>query len=232
MTKKTTVDVLEVSKFAQLATQWWNTEGPLKTLHDINPARIQFVRKFTELRAQHILDVGCGGGILAEGLASRGSIVTGLDVEPDAIAAAKSHAEGQQLQLNYVCQPIEQYEEGPFDTVTCMEMLEHVPEPELVIEHCARLLKPGGYLFLSTINRTIKAYASAIVAAEYVLKLLPRQTHDFEKFIKPSEMAAMVRGAGLEMVGMEGMAYNPFTRVATLQDSISVNYLLACRKPS
>ena len=113
-----------------------------------------------------------------------------------------------------------------------MEMLEHVPEPELVIEHCARLLKPGGYLFLSTINRTIKAYASAIVAAEYVLKLLPRQTHDFEKFIKPSEMAAMVRGAGLEMVGMEGMAYNPFTRVATLQDSISVNYLLACRKPS
>ena len=232
MTKKTTVDVLEVSKFAQLATQWWNTEGPLKTLHDINPARIQFVRKFTELRAQHILDVGCGGGILAEGLASRGSIVTGLDVEPDAIAAAKSHAEGQQLQLNYVCQPIEQYEEGPFDTVTCMEMLEHVPEPELVIEHCARLLKPGGYLFLSTINRTIKAYASAIVAAEYVLKLLPRQTHDFEKFIKPSEMAAMVRGAGLEMVGMEGMAYNPFTRVATLQDSISVNYLLACRKTS
>lgn len=230
MTKKTTVDAVEVAKFAQHATQWWDTEGPLKTLHDINPARLAFIQKYIALANLSVLDVGCGGGVLSEGLASNGAKVTGLDVEPDAIATAKAHAKQNGLQIKYVCKPIEDYEASSFDFITCMEMLEHVSDPQLVIDNCARLLKPGGYLFLSTINRTPKAYASVIVAAEYILRLLPRQTHDFDKFIKTSELAAMVRTCGLEMVGMSGIAYNPFSRVAALQDSISVNYLMACQK--
>jgi len=230
MRKKTTVDAVEVAKFAQHATQWWDTEGPLKTLHDINPARLAFIQKYITLTNQSGLDVGCGGGVLSEGLAYNGALVTGLDVEPDAIATAKAHAKKNGLQIKYVCELIEDFEAPSFDFITCMEMLEHVPDPRLVIEHCTRLLKPGGYLFLSTINRTAKAYASVIVAAEYILRLLPRQTHDFDKFIKTSELAGVVRAAGLEMVGMSGIAYNPFTRTASLQDSIQVNYLMACRK--
>lgn len=230
MKNKTTVDASEVAKFAQHASQWWDTEGPLKTLHDINPTRIQFMQKFVEFKGQHVLDVGCGGGVLAEGIALKGAIVTGLDVEEQAIETARIHAKKNKLSIDYTCQPIETFDTKPFDVVTCMEMLEHVSEPQLVVEHCARLLKPGGYLFLSTINRTIQAYGSVIIAAEYVLGLLPRQTHDYDKFIKPSELATMVRAAGLETVDMAGMAYNPFTREASLDDSIKVNYLLACRK--
>ncbi len=230
MSTKTTVDELEVAKFAQHSLQWWDTEGPLKTLHDINPARLAFIQKYTELTGCHVLDVGCGGGVLSEAMAFKGAIVTGLDVEPEAILTAKAHAKESKLKIKYVCQPIEAFNTRSFDVVTCMEMLEHVLDPQLVIEHSARLLKTGGYLFLSTINRTLQAYASVIVAAEYVLGLLPRQTHDYEKFIKPSELAAMVRLAGLETIGMVGMAYNPFTREASLNDSIKANYLLACRK--
>jgi len=225
-----TIDPLEVAKFAQHATQWWNMDGPLKTLHDINPARIGFIQQYIDLAGQHILDVGCGGGILCEGMARRGAVVTGLDVEMDAIACAQEHASYHDLSINYVCQPIELFEANPFDSITCMEMLEHVQEPGLVIQHCARLLKEGGYLFLSTLNRTLKAYATAIIGAEYILDLLPRQTHDFDKFMKPSELANMIRSSGLEMVGMTGLAYNPLTRVAVLHDSVDVNYLLVCRK--
>ena len=231
MKKQTTIDAVEVAKFSQHASQWWNTEGPLKTLHDINPTRVQFIQTFTPFTGLSVLDVGCGGGVLSEAMASLGAAkVVGLDVEPDAISAATQHAEGQHWPLHYVCQPIENHEAELFDIVTCMEMLEHVTAPELIIEHCARLLKPGGYLFLSTINRTMKAYASVIVAAEYVLGLLPRQTHDFDKFIKPSELATMGRRVGLDVIGLSGMAYNPFTRVASLNDSIACNYLMACRK--
>ena len=227
---KTTIDTSEVAKFAQQATQWWNKEGPLKTLHDINPARIEFIRQFTPLGQQSLLDVGCGGGILSEGLAKAGALVTGVDVEPDTIAAATAHAATQKLEITYIFQPIEYLKRTPVDIVVCMEMLEHVSDPQQVINHCARLLKSGGYLFLSTINRTMKAYASAIIAAEYLLALLPRQTHDFDKFIKVSELSAMTRAAGFETVGISGMAYNPFTRIASLQSSIDVNYLMACRK--
>ena len=230
MTGKTTVDTLEVAKFAKHATQWWNTEGPLKTLHDINPARIEFILKYTDIADHFVLDVGCGGGILAEKLATIGAKVVGLDVEQDAISTAKEHAREHQVKINYVCQPIEDYEASPFDVVTCMEMLEHVPEPQLVLDNCARLLTSGGYLFLSTINRTLKAYANVIIAAEYVLGLLPRQTHDYDKFIKPSELATMVRAAGLETIGIAGIDYNPCTRKASLTSSVDVNYLLACRK--
>lgn len=230
MKTESTIDTLEVAKFAEHATEWWNTVGPLKTLHDINPARMEFVEKCSTLADLHVLDVGCGGGILSEAMALKGAIVTGIDVEPDAIAAAKAHAKDSQLQINYQCVPIELLDTNQFDLITCMEMLEHVPEPQLVIEHCARLLKPGGYLCLSTINRTIHAYAGVIIAAEYMLGLLPRQTHDYEKFIKPSELAAMVRSVGLETVSLSGMTYNPLTRVAALHDSINANYLLCCHK--
>jgi 2-polyprenyl-6-hydroxyphenyl methylase/3-demethylubiquinone-9 3-methyltransferase len=230
MTDKTTIDAVEVAKFAKHASQWWDTDGPFKTLHDINPARITFIESFIDITDSMVLDVGCGGGLLSEGLASKAAIVTGLDVEPDAIATAKSHAKQHKLRIKYVCQPIEEYKAATFDFITCMEMLEHVSCPQLVIEQCARLLKPGGYLFLSTINRTIKAYASVILAAEYLLGLLPRQTHDVDKFIKVSELSAMVRNAGLEMVAVSGLAYNPFKRHASLQSDVSVNYLMACKK--
>jgi 2-polyprenyl-6-hydroxyphenyl methylase/3-demethylubiquinone-9 3-methyltransferase len=230
MKKINTIDPLEVAKFAQHAMQWWNTEGPLKTLHDINPERAAFVKTWSELSGSRVLDVGCGGGVFSEALASEGAIVTGLDVESHAIDAAKAHAQTNELAIQYVCQPIEDYEDDLFDVITCMEMLEHVPDPSLIIKHCARLLKPGGYLFLSTINRTPQAYASVIIAAEYLLKLLPRQTHDFAKFIKPSELASMVRSVGLETVAISGMAYNPFTRKATLQQSVTSNYLYCARR--
>lgn len=231
MTNKSTVDAQEVAKFAQHAAYWWDKEGPLKTLHDINSTRLSFILNYEELAGKTVLDVGCGGGILCEAMAKTGAKVTGLDVQIDALTAAQTHAEKGNLAINYVCCPVEDYETEAFDVITCMEMLEHVKEPELVIEHCAALLKNKGYLFLSTINRTLKAYTTAILAAEYLLGLLPKQTHDFEKFIKPSELAAMVRKAGLEFCGIAGMSYNPFSRYARLQESVGVNYLLACRKP-
>lgn len=230
MKKKTTISPLEIEKFSQLASEWWDPNGLLKTLHDINPTRIAFMQKFTELSGKTILDIGCGGGILSEGMAKLGAEVTGLDVGKEAISAAQLHAEQNQLPITYVCKPIEKYKTAQFEIVTCMEMLEHVTEPHMVIEHCARLLKPGGFLFLSTINRNITAYASAIIAAEYILKLLPRQTHDYEKFLKPSELAGMIRAVGLETTGLSGMSYNPLTRSASLQDSVSINYLLAAYK--
>ena len=231
MTTKSTIDEQEIAKFAQHASFWWDKEGPLKTLHDINPTRLEFINGQSTLADKSILDVGCGGGILAESMAKLGAHVTGLDVEIDAIEAAKAHAYNSQLNLSYVCCPIEDYEAEAFDIVTCMEMLEHVKEPELVINHCVRLLKPGGFLFLSTINRTVKAYASVVLAAEYLLGLLPRQTHDFAKFIKPSELVAITRVAGLELKGVVGMAYNPLSRTARLSDSVAVNYLVSCFKP-
>lgn len=232
MNTKTTVDPVEVAKFAQHANQWWDLNGPLKTLHDINPVRLEWIQKYVSLSGKRVLDLGCGGGVLSEGLAKAGAIVTGLDVEVDAIKTASLHAENEGLQINYVCQPVEQYEGESelFDVITCMEMLEHVADPQQVIHHAARLLKPNGLLFLSTINRTVKAYASVIIAAEYVLNLLPRQTHDYDKFIKPSELSAMTRAEGFDTEGISGLHYQPFTRLASLQQSVDMNYLMVSRK--
>lgn len=227
MNNNTTIDSREIEKFAKLSSNWWDKDGALKTLHDINPARLAFIKQTIDLSGKRVLDVGCGGGILSEAMAEQGSDVTGIDAESEAIGTATAHAGNSQLAINYICTPIEDYDEQAFDVVTCMELLEHVTTPQTVIDHCARLLKPGGCLFVSTINRTLKAYASAIIAAEYVLGLLPKQTHDYDKFLKPSELAAMARNAGLEMTAMRGMAYNPLTRVADLQDSVSVNYLMS-----
>ncbi|WP_419420569.1 bifunctional 2-polyprenyl-6-hydroxyphenol methylase/3-demethylubiquinol 3-O-methyltransferase UbiG [Legionella sp. D16C41] len=230
MNNQTTINEQEIAKFAKLSAQWWDREGDLKTLHDINPARFEFVKEFTALKQKTFLDVGCGGGILSEALAEEGALVTGIDAGYEAIEIAKAHASINHLVINYVNTPIEDYEATCFDNITCMEMLEHVSEPELVIKHCTRLLKPGGLLFLSTINRTLKAYAAAIIAAEYLLHLLPKQTHDYYKFIKPAELAAMARAEGLEVISIRGMNYNPLSRTASLQPSVSVNYLMCCRK--
>jgi 2-polyprenyl-6-hydroxyphenyl methylase / 3-demethylubiquinone-9 3-methyltransferase len=231
MNKNTTIDTQEVAKFSKLSSEWWNKDGPLKTLHDINPARLQFVKNTTQLTGLSVLDVGCGGGILSESMAKLGAEVTALDADHESIKVASFHAKENNITVKYECTPIEDLENNPFDIVVCMEMLEHVKHPQQVIDHCARLLKPGGYLFLSTINRTFAAYAGAILAAEYVLGIVPKQTHDYDKFIKPSELAACVRQAGIDVLTMKGMSYNPLNRTASLVDSVQVNYLMACQKP-
>lgn len=231
MINKSTVDTQEIAKFAQHAQQWWDCEGPLKTLHDINPQRLDFIESQVNLSGLSVLDLGCGGGILSEALAKKGAQVIGLDAEETAINAAQMHAKQSGLAIHYQCCPVEDFEHPGFDLICCMEMLEHVNDPQEIINHCARLLKPGGHLFLSTLNRGLKSYATAIIAAEYILGLLPKQTHDFGKFIKPSELAAMIRKAGLEFSLMKGLSYNPLSRKAWLSDSVDVNYLVSCFKP-
>lgn len=226
---QTTIDAQEVEKFAQHAEEWWAVDGALRTLHDVNPVRLDYIERYTPLKGQSVLDIGCGGGILSEGMARRGAKVTGLDVEPKAIVVAEQHALDNHLDISYVCQPLENFYTTPFPVITCLEMLEHVAAPHLVLEHASRLLAPGGYLFLSTINRTAKAYASVVIAAEYLLNLIPRQTHDYQRFIKPSELAAMARAAHLDVIGLSGLAYHPLTRTASLTTDVDANYLLVCR---
>jgi len=229
---KETMDPLEIARFAQHAEQWWQPEGAFKTLHDINPARLNWIKQYITPNNLQILDIGCGGGILSEGLARLGAHVTGLDVEEHAINVARAHAKASNISIRYVCEPVEYFNEGPFDAITCLEMLEHVEDPQVVINSAMALLKPGGFLFLSTINRTAKAYATLILAAEYVLSILPRQTHSFERFIRPSELASGVRKTGLEILGVTGLDYHPFSRKTVLRrDNVDVNYLLVAQKP-
>jgi 2-polyprenyl-6-hydroxyphenyl methylase/3-demethylubiquinone-9 3-methyltransferase len=223
----TSIDLKEVAKFAQHAGAWWDEDGPFKTLHDINNTRLAFVSGHCPLQGLSVLDVGCGGGIFAEALAKAGAKVTGIDAEMHAIETAQVHAHQSKLSIDYYCTPIEQFNSDAFDVVTCMELLEHVPDPALILAHCHRLLKPQGHLFASTLNRTLKAYAMAIVGAEYLLGLLPRQTHDYSKFIKPSELTSMARGLGFNLLDVQGMSYNPFTRSSGLTKDVSVNYLAA-----
>lgn len=227
---ESTIDHQEISKFEQYAKEWWDPEGAFKTLHDINPVRLNFILMHQPLSGKRVLDVGCGGGILTEAMAFEGANCAGLDAEKKAIGAAKAHADAQKVSISYHALAIEDFQEEGFDIVTCMEMLEHVQHPDRVMQHCVRLLKPGGWLFLSTINRSLKAYASVVLAAEYLLALLPKQTHDYDKFIKPSELAQMAREVELEVRDIRGMKYNPFLRTAVLSPDVSVNYLLACRK--
>ncbi len=226
---KTTVNPVELEKFKTHANSWWDTEGPLKTLHDINPVRLDFVKQHCRLDGIRLLDIGCGGGVLSESLAREGASVVGLDAEESAIFSAMQHAQGQNLPLEYVCSSLETYESSEFDVMTCMELLEHVDDFELIVAHAARLLKPEGWFFVSTMNRTLKAYAGAIFAAEYLLSLLPRQTHDFKNFIRPSELLRVMRRHGFECVALRGMRYNPWTRKASLCDETDINYLVAAR---
>lgn len=229
MTSHSSINPQEVTKFSQLAQSWWDKNGPLKTLHDINPVRLAFILKHLTPQKQSVLDLGCGGGILSESLAQAGFCVTGLDASAQSIHEAVQHAMVSGLNINYVCSPVENYD-GLFDAITCMEMLEHVDSPVLVLTHAARLLKSGGLLFLSTINRTLKSYLKAILGAEYILSLLPRQTHDYDKLIRPGELARVIRDSGFELSMIMGMDYNPFTRTASLTHDVSVNYLMVCKK--
>lgn len=224
--EQSTVNRQEVAKFTQLAQAWWDPQGELRTLHQINPARLAWIQQYADLSGKRILDVGCGGGILSEALAAAGGIVSGLDADEAAIQVARDHAVQSQLAIDYQCRPIEDYDQPAFDIICCMEMLEHVDRPSQVIEHCARLLKPDGLLFLSTINRTAKAYAQAILMAEYVLRLLPRQTHDFKLFITPAELAAMLRAEDMDVQGLSGLAYNPLTGQARPTNDVTVNYMM------
>ncbi|RUR32597.1 bifunctional 2-polyprenyl-6-hydroxyphenol methylase/3-demethylubiquinol 3-O-methyltransferase UbiG [Vreelandella nanhaiensis] len=230
------VDVAEVAKFEALASRWWDPKSEFKPLHEINPLRLNFIDARAGLAGKKVLDVGCGGGILSESMAHRGAHVTGVDLGEAPLAVARLHAEESGVSVDYQHISVEALaakQPGHFDVVTCMEMLEHVPDPASVIRACCALVRPGGYVFFSTLNRTPKSYAFAILGAEYVLKLLPRGTHDYAKFIRPSEMAAWSRDVGLEVREQTGLTYNPLTRRYRLvANDVSVNYMMYCRKVS
>jgi 2-polyprenyl-6-hydroxyphenyl methylase/3-demethylubiquinone-9 3-methyltransferase len=220
----------ELDRFGALASRWWDPEGPQKPLHALNPVRLRYVADRIGLRGADVLDVGCGGGLFSEALALEGARVTALDLAPELIRVAKLHARESGVQIDYRVQPVEALAAempGRFDAVTCMEMLEHVPDPFAVIDACGRLLRPGGTLFLSTLNRTPAAFALAIVGAEYVARLLPKGTHQYRDFIRPSELAAWLRGAGLALQDVSGLAYEPWRNAARLSSRTDVNYL-AC----
>lgn len=228
------VDTQELEKFSQLAHKWWDKNSEFKPLHEINPLRLGFIDGHAPLAGTRVLDVGCGGGILAESMAAQGAEVTGIDLAKKSLKIAQLHSLETGIAVNYRCVEVEtlaQAEAGQFDTVTCMEMLEHVPSPQSVVRSCAQLVKPGGYVFFSTLNRNPKAYLMAVVGAEYVLNLLSRGTHDYARFLKPSELARMARDAGLELVDVKGLTYNPISGIHRLSDDTDVNYLMACRRP-
>jgi 2-polyprenyl-6-hydroxyphenyl methylase / 3-demethylubiquinone-9 3-methyltransferase len=229
------VDQAELRKFGDLAARWWDPLGPMRPLHEINPVRLEWIEKLAPLESRTVLDVGCGGGILAEAMAKRGANVTGIDLAGKPLRVAQLHALESGANVQYKessAEDIAAEQPAAFDVVTCMEMLEHVPRPASVIAACAALVKPGGTVFFSTINRNLKSFALAIVGAEYVLKLLPRGTHEYAKFIRPSELIADARREGLDLEDITGMQYNPFSKAATLGRDTDVNYLVACRRPA
>lgn len=228
------VDAAEIAKFEALAQRWWDPQGEFKPLHDLNPLRLEFVATRAPLEGKDVLDVGCGGGILSEAMARRGARVLGIDLAQAALEVAELHAVDAGVSVEYRLESAEELARGApasFDIITCMEMLEHVPEPEHVIEALARIVRPGGHVFISTINRTPKAFMLAIVGAEYVLRMLPRGTHEYERFIRPSELAEWSRAAGLELVSIASIEYNPLTRRYSLGRSPDVNYLVHLTRP-
>ena len=228
------VDNAEIAKFEKLASRWWDRTSEFKPLHDINPLRCGFIDSKVQVVGKEILDIGCGGGILSEALAQRGARVTGIDMGEAPLAVAKLHLLESKCEVHYEKAEASAYAArypGRFDVVTCLEMLEHVPDPAAIIASCFALLKPGGHLFVSTINRNPKSWLFAVVGAEYVLRMLPRGTHDYAKFIKPSELAAWTRRAGFEQGEITGMTYNPLTRHYRLGRDVHVNYLMHLRKP-
>lgn len=223
------VDPLEIQKFGELAHRWWDPESEFRPLHEINPLRLDWIDRHADLQGKRVLDVGCGGGILAEGMASRGARVTGIDLSDKALSVARLHLYESNLEIDYRHQSAESLAaEMPatFDAVTCMEMLEHVPDPASIVSACAAMVKPGGHVFFSTLNRNPKSYLLAVVGAEYILQLLPRGTHDYAKFIKPSELARSCRTAALDVRELIGMSYNPLSKVYSLGSDTDVNYLM------
>ena len=230
------VDRAEVAKFEALASRWWDRESEFKPLHDINPLRANWIDKHSPVAGNKVLDVGCGGGILTESLAHRGANVSGIDMGEAPLAVAKLHSLESGVEVNYqriTAEQLAEQQPESFDIVTCLEMLEHVPDPGSVINACAKLVKPGGHLYFSTINRNPKAYMLAVVGAEYILRMLPRGTHEYDKFIRPSELGNWIRNSGLELQTMTGLTYNPITRRYRLNDNdIDVNYMVYARKPA
>jgi 2-polyprenyl-6-hydroxyphenyl methylase/3-demethylubiquinone-9 3-methyltransferase len=229
----TNVDPAELSKFSDLAHRWWDPESEFRPLHHINPLRLEWIHQQANLSGKRVVDVGCGGGILAEAMAAKGADVLGIDLAGKSLKVAQLHAleSGVKVQYREVsAEALAAEQAGQFDVVTCMEMLEHVPDPASVVRACASLVKPGGWVFFSTLNRNPKSFLFAIVGAEYVLKLLPRGTHEYARFIKPSELAQWAREAGLNAQGFKGMEYNPLSRRYWLSQDTSVNYLLATRR--
>ena len=225
------VDPAELEKFSQLASRWWDPHGEFRPLHEINPLRLEWIDNCASLGGKKVLDVGCGGGILAEAMAGRGAQVTGIDLGGKSLRVAELHLLQSKAAVVYEEASAEEFAErraGEFDVVTCMEMLEHVPEPSSAVAACARLVRPGGQVFFSTINRNPKSYLFAVIGAEYLLRLLPRGTHDYSRFIKPSELSRWARAAGLRTLELIGMTYNPLTRRYRLEADCDVNYLLRC----
>jgi len=228
-------DPAELAKFSELAHRWWDKESEFRPLHEINPLRLEWINGLVPLKGLRVLDVGCGGGVLADAMARKGASVLGIDLASKALKVAQLHAlEANTQGVEYrevSAEGLAAEQPNGFDVVTCMEMLEHVPDPSSVVKACAALVKPGGYVFFSTINRNVKAFMFAIVGAEYLLNMLPRGTHEYSKLIKPSELAGYCRNAGLDFVQAKGMQYNPLSRHYWLSADTSVNYLMAMQKP-
>lgn len=234
LAKPTNVDYTEINKFSALASKWWDPNSEFKSLHDINPFRLQWIEeKIGSFEAVRILDVGCGGGILAESMAKKGAQVTGIDLAEKSLSIATLHGLETGISVDYQCIAVEELaaaQPASFDVVTCMEMLEHVPDPSSIINACYTLAKPNGHVLFSTIHRSPKAFALVIVAAEYLTQMVPKGTHSYKTFIKPSELMRMARQAGFYLNGLKGIEYNPLKKIFFLSDNTSVNYMLAARK--
>jgi 2-polyprenyl-6-hydroxyphenyl methylase/3-demethylubiquinone-9 3-methyltransferase len=227
-------DPLELQKFAELAHRWWDPTSEFRPLHEINPLRLEWINARASLAGKNVIDIGCGGGILTESMARKGATVTGIDLGEKALKVADLHSLESGVAVHYkliAAEDMAAQEPGQYDVVTCMEMLEHVPDPGAIVRAAAALVKPGGHLFFSTLNRNPKAYLFAVIGAEYILRMLPKGTHDYDKFITPSELSQYIRSAGLEVAGFKGMGYNPLTKIYSLNDDTSVNYLVAARRP-
>jgi 2-polyprenyl-6-hydroxyphenyl methylase/3-demethylubiquinone-9 3-methyltransferase len=228
-------DPTELQKFSDLAHRWWDPTSEFRPLHEINPLRLEWINARAALPGKTVLDIGCGGGILAESMARKGATVTGIDLSEKALKVADLHSLESGVQVRYELISAEDMaarEPGRYDIVTCMEMLEHVPDPAAIVHACAALVKPGGHVFFSTLNRNPKSYLFAVIGAEYVLNLLPRGTHDYAKFLTPAELSQFIRNARMDVDALKGMTYNPLTKVYSLNQDTDVNYLVACTRPA
>jgi 2-polyprenyl-6-hydroxyphenyl methylase/3-demethylubiquinone-9 3-methyltransferase len=229
----TNVDPHELQKFSEMAHHWWDPNAEFKPLHDLNPVRLEWIDAHAHLMGKRALDIGCGGGILSESMALRGAKVKGIDLATSALGVADLHSLESGVEVEYeeiAAEALAAREPATYDVVTCMEMLEHVPSPAAIVEACATLVKPGGWVFFSTLNRNAKAYLFAVIGAEYIARMLPRGTHDYARFIKPSELGGFVRAARLDVVEIKGITYRPFSKRFVLSDDTSINYLMACRR--
>jgi 2-polyprenyl-6-hydroxyphenyl methylase/3-demethylubiquinone-9 3-methyltransferase len=234
MIQSDNIDQSEIDKFSELASRWWDQTSEFKPLHAINPLRLQWIQEHCNLENQNVLDIGCGGGILTESLRNAGAVAKGIDLSKKALQVAKLHSLETGIQVEYElisAEDLAEKESGKYDVITCMEMLEHVPNPRSIVQACAKLAKPGATLFFSTLNRNAKSYVMAILGAEYILKMLPKGTHDYSKFIKPSELAEYVRENGLELIDMMGLHYTPIVDHYYLGPNVDVNYMIAVKKP-